>query len=220
MKNKELIFRFQNPNSAEITVDFFLREMMRTNGKRMEELLMKKIKAVAVLTAVVLVAGAFAGCGKKQAKDDVTEITMWSGDTHSKAVMSELVNEFNQTIGKQNKVKFVYQIKEDAGNQLKVALQNGSEPDLFLAQDSVSIYKAGYAETLNEHLADSKYLTAQQVYSGALTADSEDGIFFAVPHFCSAKIVMGNTEYIPSGIGKLQTKNTTENLKTYLEAIK
>ena len=58
------------------------------------------------------------------------------------------------------------------------------------------------------------------MYSGALTADSEDGIFFAVPHFCSAKIVMGNTEYIPSGIGKLQTKNTTENLKTYLEAIK
>ena len=97
---------------------------------------------------------------------------------------------------------------------------SGSEPDLFLAQDSAGIYKAGYAETLNEHLADSKYLTAQQVYSGALTADSEDGIFFAVPHFCSAKIVMGNTEYIPSGIGKLQTKNTTENLKTYLEAIK
>ena len=97
---------------------------------------------------------------------------------------------------------------------------SGTEPDLFLAQDSAGIYKAGYAETLNEHLADSKYLTAQQVYSGAMTADSEDGIFFAVPHFCSAKIVMGNTEYIPSGIGKLQTKNTTENLKTYLEAIK
>ena len=97
---------------------------------------------------------------------------------------------------------------------------SGKSPDLFLTQDSTSIYKAGYAETLNDYLADSTYLNAQQVYSGALTADSENGIFFAVPHFCSAKIVMGNTDYIPAGTGKLQTKNTTENLKTYLEAIK
>ena len=93
-------------------------------------------------------------------------------------------------------------------------------PDLFLAQDSNSVYKAGFAEELNDYLADSKYLNAQQVYSGALTADSEKGIFYAVPHFCSAKIIMGNTEYIPASTGKIQTKNTTENLKTYLEAIK
>ena len=103
---------------------------------------------------------------------------------------------------------------------VKAWKSSGKSPDLYLAQDSSSIYKAGYAETLNDYLADSKYLNAQQVYSGALTADSEDGIFFAVPHFCSAKIVMGNTEYIPAGTGKLQTKNTTENLQTYLEAIR
>ncbi len=93
-------------------------------------------------------------------------------------------------------------------------------PDLFLTQDSNSIYNAGFAESLNDYLADSKYLNAQQIYSGALTADSENGVFYAVPHFCSAKIIMGNTEYIPASTGKLQTKNTTENLKTYLEAVK
>ncbi len=93
-------------------------------------------------------------------------------------------------------------------------------PDLFLAQDSNAIYRAGYSESLNGYLSDSKYLNVQSIFSGALTADSSDGVFYAVPHFCAAKIVMGNTEYIPSSIGKLQTKNTTDGLKDYLSAIR
>ena len=97
---------------------------------------------------------------------------------------------------------------------------DNSMPDLFLAQDSSSVYKAGYSEALNDYLSDSKYLNVQSIYSGALTADSSEGVFYSVPHFCSAKIVMGNTEYIPSGTGKLQTKNTTDNLKDYLSAIR
>jgi hypothetical protein len=99
--------------------------------------------------------------------------------------------------------------------------KNGnSVPDLFLAQDSNAVYKAGYSKALNDSLANSKYINTQLVYAGALTADSDDCIFYAVPHFCSAKVIMGNTDYIPAGTGKLQTKNTTDGLKTYLEAIK
>ena len=95
-----------------------------------------------------------------------------------------------------------------------------SVPDLFLAQDSNAVYRAGYSEAVNDYLSDCKYINVQSIYSGALTTDSTDGVFYAVPHFCSAQIVMGNTGYIPSGTGKLQTKNTTEGLKTYLAAIK
>ena len=71
-------------------------------------------------------------------------------------------------------------------------------PDLYLAQDSYSMWRAGYAADLNEYLSDNSYLNSQHIYSGALTADSENGVFYAVPHFCSAMIVMGNSEYIPS----------------------
>ncbi len=92
-------------------------------------------------------------------------------------------------------------------------------PDLYLAQDSYSMWRAGYAADLNEYLSDNSYLNSQHIYSGALTADSENGVFYAVPHFCSAMIVMGNSEYIPSEEGKLQTKNTTDDLRDYLEAI-
>lgn len=92
-------------------------------------------------------------------------------------------------------------------------------PDLFLAQDSRTIWKTGYAADLNDYLSENKYLNSQNVYTGALTADSENGVFYAVPHYCSAKIVMGNVEFIPSESGKLQTKNTTDDLKEYLEEI-
>ena len=44
MKDKKLIVRFQNPNTAETTVDFFLRVMMSANEKRMEELLLHTIR--------------------------------------------------------------------------------------------------------------------------------------------------------------------------------
>jgi len=97
---------------------------------------------------------------------------------------------------------------------------DNSMPDLFLALDSNAVYKAGYSEAVNDYLSDSKYLNVQSVFSGALTADSTGGVYYSVPHFCSAKVVMGNTEYIPSDIGKLQTKNTTDGLKDYLSAIK
>ena len=92
-------------------------------------------------------------------------------------------------------------------------------PDLFLAQDSESIWNAGLCEELNPYLAEDPYLNSQQIYSGALVNDSEDGIVYAVPHYCSAEIVMGNTEYIPTESGKLQTKNTVDDLKSYVEEI-
>ncbi len=92
-------------------------------------------------------------------------------------------------------------------------------PDLYLAQDSNAVWNAGYAAPLNEYLSDNAYLNSQHIYTGALTADSDGGIFYALPHFCSARIIMGNSEYIPSESGKLQIKNTTEDFREYLEEI-
>ena len=93
-------------------------------------------------------------------------------------------------------------------------------PDLFLAQDSESAWKAGFTASLNDSVSDNKYLNVQQIYSDALTADSDEGVFYGIPHYCSAQVLIGNPEFIPSKIGKLQTRNTTEELKKYLKSIK
>lgn len=99
---------------------------------------------------------------------------------------------------------------------VKAWQDEGNTPDLFLTQDSEAMWKGGYVENLNGYLSDSTYMNAQQIFTGALTNDSYDGIFFAVPHFCSAELIMGNSGFIPSESGKLQTKSTTEDMAEYL----
>ena len=96
---------------------------------------------------------------------------------------------------------------------------DGEVPDLFLVQDSEAVWKSGFIQPLNTYLSDNSYLSSQQIYAGALTNDSENGQFYAVPHFCSAEIIMGSMEYVPAGSGKLQTKNTTGDLRDYLVKI-
>ena len=96
---------------------------------------------------------------------------------------------------------------------------DGGVPDLFLVQDSEAVWKSGFIQPLNTYLSDNSYLSSQQIYAGALTNDSENGQFYAVPHFCSAEIIMGSMEYVPAGSGKLQTKNTTGDLRDYLVKI-
>ena len=85
---------------------------------------MKKLCAMVI--ALVMTVLVLAGCGEQAVEDGFTEIVMWSGDSHAKVVMDELVKEFNETIGKENKVKFVWELKEGGGTQeLEIALQNG-----------------------------------------------------------------------------------------------
>lgn len=110
---------------------------------------------------------------------------------------------------------------ESTGASLEtVRSWKSNAPDLFLAQDSEAVWKDGRAAELNGYLAVNAYLNSQQVYAGALTCDSDNGVFFALPHFCSAEILMGSYEFIPANGGKLQTKNTTDDLRDYLEQIR
>lgn len=110
---------------------------------------------------------------------------------------------------------------ESTGASLEtVRSWKNNAPDLFLAQDSEAVWKDGKAQELNNYLSDNAYLNSQQIYAGALTCDSDNGVFFALPHFCSAEILMGSYEFIPTNGGKLQTKNTTEDLRAYLEQIR
>ena len=90
-------------------------------------------RLIATLMAVILLVAMLAGCGAKQASNsNVTKITMWSSDSHSKLVMEKLVNEFNCTIGKENDIEFEYIIKEnDLSKQVEIGLTTGQAPDFF-----------------------------------------------------------------------------------------
>ena len=108
-------------------------------------------KLASVFTSAVLctsLAVTAAGCSKAEQgeeENDVTEIVMWSKDSSAKAVMLELVEEFNNTIGKENNVRFEWVLKENSSStEFDVALQNGEDPDLFPIQDIQKYVELGY----------------------------------------------------------------------------
>ena len=102
---------------------------------------MNKFKKVAgILTAAAVAASLFSGCGDIAGKSDVTKITMWSGNSHSKSVMEEVAKKFNDTVGKEKKIYFDYVIKEGGSlaQAIDVALQNGDAPEILGTGD---VYK-------------------------------------------------------------------------------
>ncbi len=94
----------------------------------------------------------------------------------------------------------------------------GDMPDVFLAQDCKSVYESGYSAALNEYIADSAYVDTSLIYSQALQYASEDGVFYGIPHYSSAIVLLGNSDYVPS-TGVLTAKFTTTELQDYLKAI-
>lgn len=95
---------------------------------------MKMRKILAAILAATLLAGLLAGCGGEtggETADGVTEVTIWTNYSHSKSVMNRLVQEYNETEGKEKGIRIVYEVKEgDINDTLKMALAAGTQPDI------------------------------------------------------------------------------------------
>lgn len=89
----------------------------------------KRITAGA-LAAVMLGCGLTA-CGGKQTADggdDVTVFEVWSGDSHSKATMEKLIENYNQGEGKDKGIRIEYKIQQAQG-AFEMAIESGDAPD-------------------------------------------------------------------------------------------
>lgn len=94
---------------------------------------MKIRRALALLLCTCMAGSMLAGCGEKKASGDVETVTFWSVNAHSKGTFERLINEFNESTGKEIGVAIDYQIKEGGSivQNLELALANGTAPDLF-----------------------------------------------------------------------------------------
>lgn len=79
-----------------------------------------------------VIVGCFVGCGKETSNSNLTTISVWSPNSHSKAIITKIVDEYNETTGKENGIFIDYQVIEgDAYAQsLELAMQTGQGPDL------------------------------------------------------------------------------------------
>ena len=93
---------------------------------------MKMKKISAIIMAAAIGCTALAGCAEKSADGGLTEVVIWSGDSHMKDFMSKQVDEFNSGTGKEKGIKIVWELKEnDLSQQLEVAMENGNGPDIY-----------------------------------------------------------------------------------------
>jgi len=91
-------------------------------------------KTISLILLSMLLITVLAGCGKSSITTggQITEVTVWTPNSHSKAVMERLVNEYNKTTGKENGIKIIYCVKENnLPSVLESAFASGQEPDLF-----------------------------------------------------------------------------------------
>lgn len=94
-------------------------------------------KLLALLTALLIALSCLSGCGgadskkKKPSadKNDIT-ITVWSGDGGAQAVWEELVDDWNDTEGREKNIFIKWETVMDA-SQLDVAFQNDTLPDII-----------------------------------------------------------------------------------------
>lgn len=87
-------------------------------------------KIVIMLMCLTMIPAVFGGCEKKET--GIKKFEVWSHNSHSKGVFTELVSEWNETQGKRLGVEIVYTVKEGNIQQaVEMAFTSDQEPDMF-----------------------------------------------------------------------------------------
>ena len=144
------------------------------------------IKSLALLLGAAMITSICA-CGSSESvpSGDIKEVSIWTGDSHSKNVIKGLVDEFNNDQGKKLGVKLVYTVKEgDYAQTLDLAVASNQAPDMF---SSFSVQK--YAEN-GDIIALNDLPGGQEYVDSVLDAEAErsfktvfDGKTYKVPYY-------------------------------------
>ncbi len=95
---------------------------------------LKKLLSIGLIA--VMAVSLMCGCSSENEEtvDGATKITVWTNSAHTKDVMTELVNEYNKTTGKEKGIYIDYTVYGSDYQQVyDVAAQTESLPDLFYA---------------------------------------------------------------------------------------
>ena len=100
----------------------FLKKFSKRGG-----IMVKKAVSLMVLSVLLL---SLAACGGGT-ESDVTKVRIWSSSKHSKDVMTKLADDWNNTTGKEKKIKIVYEIRENISSDVDMAMSAGNAPEMF-----------------------------------------------------------------------------------------
>ena len=105
----------------------------------------KAIRLTALAVSAVMSMGVLAGCGAKQ-EEDITTVTYWTGNSHMESVQRAAIEKWNETEGKKKGVRIEYTLQGGGSltQNLELALQSGTAPDIMDGGGIVSLIDKGY----------------------------------------------------------------------------
>ena len=173
----------------------------------------KMFRILSVVITVMLLAGMLGGCGGETGmvteENGFTDVNVWAGDPHARIAYDTAVYEFNETIGKENKIKLVYESKDNISDALTVALQTDQAPQIFSSGDVAEYSEQGYItplddlkggkeliEKMQKYLIDGKQVYKGKTYSLPY-ASTTRGLIYNKDMFKEAGLVDENGEPTP-----------------------
>ncbi len=124
-------------------------------------------KIVSLCLCGILSLGMLAGCGTSSTGGDVKTVTVWSGNTHTKAVVEPMVDEWNKTVGKEKGIFLDYQFKEGGSitQIIDTALQSGEAADFLQGGKVKNLVENDYIVAIDDLPGGKEYL---KQYEGRL----------------------------------------------------
>ena len=191
-------------------------------------------KSIAILLATAVVASAMTGCGaastqtdaastsepaqeakteeseakaeesETKASDDVQVVTVWSDNAHEQTIREAQIEEFNNTIGKEEGIQIDYTVYgSDYSDVINVALMANDGPDLFRPSSNTlaGYVQAGYAIPISE-LEGSENLLGMYDKSDLILGDQifDDKVYTLPYSLQSYKMIINKDLFDAAGI--------------------
>lgn len=139
---------------------------------------MKKVKIICAAVSLILTVSCFSGCtSEKTGNSDVSTITVWTTNSHSKTTVEKLVDEFNAGEGKNAGVQIEYKVIEgdSFAKSLELALQTGQGPDIMpLTLGVKNMVENGYIVALDDLPGGAEFAAKYKDYLMEMTNTYKD----------------------------------------------
>ncbi|HJA94436.1 MAG TPA: extracellular solute-binding protein [Candidatus Eisenbergiella merdipullorum] len=132
---------------------------------------------------------------------EVITVNIWSANMHDKAVMDEMVAEFNDTIGKERGLEIEYLANSnDYSSALELAFAGGTEPDLMTSTWIPTDMLKGWIVPLDEISGLDELIEKRSPYMQVGTT-SYEGHVYALPMAVTTRGLVYNKEmFVEAGL--------------------
>lgn len=187
-------------------------------------------KLIALTLSSVIIIGSLTGCSSSKDTNsdnvkDVETITVWTNSGHTKELMTELVADYNETIGKEKGIKIEYTVHGgDYTNTLDMAITSGQAPDIFKYESPMYIGVQKNAIMPIEDLPGGKELVKK--YEGYLDSPSftyKDKTYSLPYSVITTKLVYNKDMFKKAGIvdenGEAKPPKTWDEVAEYAKKL-